>query len=303
MFREIIRIKHGMEIDFETIEKSLEHLRKGDPLNYNDLEIIASDKYWPFKKYWIWPVKEQIEGQLEKTKGLFINPASKEIDEKRVIRELSAIFRNIALVSIVLRFVWPEHYAIYSRPPLKILRVERGFNDVEEYMNYIQEMQLLKASFRVRKTADVDIIVWTITQRKEEHNEFIKLLAENLPGNLTAGDLLKCLSNNPLKIAETYLKHGDYKTSGYWTARAFEMQLNEECRRIYGYIQKRQDERKGEIGHLIDCLCEHEDYWMFGDLMHRLRRLRNRAVHVSKSFEEKDAIDFIEGLKKLEKKG
>ena len=175
MFREIIRRKHGVDIDFETIEKSLGHLRKGDPLNYNDLEIIAYEKYWPFKKYWMWPAKEQIEGQLAETKGIFIGPACEEKNDKKIIKKLSSIFRNIALVSIVLRFVWPEHYAIYSRPPLKILRVERGDNDLEEYMNYIREMRLLRKSFGVHRAADIDTIIWVISQRKrkEEYDEFL----------------------------------------------------------------------------------------------------------------------------------
>jgi hypothetical protein len=77
------------------------------------------------------------------------------------------------------------------------------------------------------------------------------------------------------------------------------MFLNEECRRVYGFIPKIDNEKKGEIMNLIDYLREHEDYWEFGDLMDRLRRLRNRAVHVSKPFEEKDAIEFIESFRKL----
>jgi len=291
--------KHNMQVDFRTIELSLEHVRNGEPLSYEDLEMMAKEQFWPFKKYWMWPAREQISGQLEKTRNLFIDPAWKESADVRIIRELSAIFRNISLVSIVSRFVWPEYYAIYSRPPLKILRIERGFNDIEEYMNYLREMRLLRASFGVKRTADVDIIVWTISQKKEEHQEFIQLLAEALPENLMPGDLIRNLSNNPIRIAETYLKQGDYKTSGYWAARALELYLNEECRRVYGFIPRKEDPNKGEIEHIIDCLCEHPDYWGCGELMHQLRRLRNRAIHIARVYEEKDAIEFIEGFKKL----
>jgi hypothetical protein len=299
LFNEIMRKKHNMEVDFGTVELSLDRVRKGDALSYKDLEMMENEEFWPFKKYWMWPAKEQIERQLENTKGLFIDPAWKETADVKIIRELSAIFRNISLVSIVVRFVWPEYYAIYSRPPLKILRIERGSNDVEEYMNYIREMRLLRASFGVEETADVDIIVWTISQRKEEYREFMHLLAERLPENLTPGDLIRNLSDNPIKIAETYLKQGDYKTSGYWAARAFEVYLNEECRRLYGFIPRKEDAKKGEIEHLIDCLCEHPDYWGCGELMHRIRRLRNRAIHDVKLFEEKDAVEFIKGYQEL----
>lgn len=83
LFREIIKQRHDMEIDFKTIERSLKHIRKGDRLTYSDLEIIESEQFWPFKKYWRWPAKEQIEGELKKTKGLFLEPISKEYYEKK----------------------------------------------------------------------------------------------------------------------------------------------------------------------------------------------------------------------------
>ena len=40
LFNQIIKKKHGMEIDFEKIEAKLGHLREGDALIYSDLEII-----------------------------------------------------------------------------------------------------------------------------------------------------------------------------------------------------------------------------------------------------------------------
>lgn len=141
-------------------------MREGEPLSYCDLEIIADDSCWPSSKYWMWPSREVIEDKLERTAGWFADIPN---DEEEIIKNLCEIFRNIALVSIVLRFVCPKHYVIYSRPPLKILRIERGANDVEEYLNYVGEMRLLRRSFKVAKTADVDMIVWTIAQEKGQH--------------------------------------------------------------------------------------------------------------------------------------
>ncbi|MBC7362508.1 MAG: hypothetical protein H5U06_09555 [Candidatus Aminicenantes bacterium] len=114
----------------------------------------------------MWPCREQIEARLSETKGKFANLFAHgkrddgfENREKELCGLLLDIFKNLALVSIVLRFVWPEHYAIYSRPNLWILRVPRGSSDIEEFMNYIRVMRTLKSTFRVKRTADVDMIV------------------------------------------------------------------------------------------------------------------------------------------------
>ena len=69
LFKEIIRKKHGMEVDFESIEEKLEHLRGGKSLTYSDLEIIGDERCWPFNKYWIWPSKDQVEAKLKETEA------------------------------------------------------------------------------------------------------------------------------------------------------------------------------------------------------------------------------------------
>ena len=297
LFNQIIKKKHGMVIDFEIIEAKLGHLREGDALTYSDLEIIANDKCWPFNKYWMWPSKDQIEEKLKGTNELFKNLPGTEENEKKVINNLDEIFKNIALVSIILRFICPKYYAIYSRPPLKILRIERGTNDIEEYLNYVGERRLLKRSFQVVTTAEVDMIVWAIAQEKGAHlREFKKLLAKQLPENLKPGELITYLSNDPLKIAEIFFRQMDHKTAGFWATRAYEKFLRDKCVCLIGFIPSREN---GEIITLIDYLCSRPEYKHERNTFHKIRRLRNKAVHESKDFTKNDAKDFIERLKSL----
>jgi hypothetical protein len=294
LFKEIIRNKHGMEVDFEKIESKLSHLIEGMPLTYADLEIIGDDSCWPFSKYWVWPSKDQIEEDLPKTKGWFKNLP---IREEEIISNLCAIFRNISLVSIILRFVHPLHYAIYSRPPLKILRIERGINDTAEYINYLQVMRTLRKSFGVSKTADVDIIVWATAYGKGEHLQTLKkLLADRLPENLAPGEIITYLSSDPLKIAELYLVFNDHETAGHWAAIAFEKFLRDQCYIIFGYIPTGGN---GEIKTMVDSLCKKEAFINKGVMMHRLRTLRNNAAHISKKLTKDEAKYFLEKLKSL----
>lgn len=294
LFRELIRKKHGMEINFENIESQLDHLRRGDSLSYSDLEIIADGSCWPFNKYWMWPSKEQIEEKLKETSGWFKNLPN---DEEKVIGGLDGIFKNIALVSIILRFVHPNLYAVYSRPPLRILRIERGFNDVEEYLNYVYLLRLLKHSFGVTKTADVDMIVWAIAYERGKYlRKLKKSLAEQLLENLLPEELIIFLSNNPLKIAEVYYRKKDIKTAGLWAAVAFEQFILKEYFTLFGFIPERKN---GEILTFVNLLCKTKKFKYECDKLHSLRKLRNNAIHESREFTEDNAKYFLETLKYL----
>jgi len=294
LFKKLIRKKHGMEIYFEKIEAKLDHLRKGNFLAYSDLEIIGDDSCWPFSKHWMWPSKEQVEEKLKKTSGWFVNLPE---NEEKIIGDLDGIFKNIALVSIILRFVHPNLYAIYSRPSLKILRIERGFNDVEEYLNYVYLMRILKHSFRVTRTADIDIIVWAIAYEKGSYIRQLKeLLAEQLPENLTPEDLITFLHGNPLKIAEVYYRKKVIKIAGFWVAEAFEKFLRKECISLLGFIPARKN---GEILTLVDLLCKTKKFKYECDKLHKLRKLRNKAVHPLEEFTKDNAKYFLKTLEYL----
>ena len=167
-------------------------------------------------------------------------------------------------------------------------------------MDYARVTRMLKTTFRVERTADVDIIVWAIAKNSTEHKEFIKLLADQLYENLTPQDLIDSLSDDPLRIAQIYYKKSDHKTSGFWASRAFEIYLNNEHDRVVrprgGDIQKR------DLLELIDNLCEYPEYYGWAELLHTLRRLRNRAIHPDLPFCEADAKSLIEGTRRFEKK-
>jgi len=217
--------------------------------------------------------------------------------EETAIRNLDEIFKNIALVSIILRFVHPKHYAIYSRPSLKVMRTERGIDDVEEYLNYVEELRILKDSFGADKTSEVDNIVWAIAQEKGKSiKELKKMLSEHLPENLSAEEIIIYLSKNPLKVSEIYNKQKDYKTAGFWATVAFKKFLREECLRLTGKIPLIKN---GEIFTFIDYLCRKTKYRHKKNTLHDLRELRNKVVHESEILTQVDTKIFIDTLKNL----
>lgn len=296
LFKLVAKTESGSEQNLEEIECRLEHLRKGAALTYEDLERIADPKCWPFSRYWMWPHRVQIENCLPATAGWFKDLPD---EEARVIRDLDIMFKNIALVSIILRFALPDHYAIYSRPVLKILRIDRGKNDVEEYLNYVQEMRLLRNSFGLEKTADVDKIVWAIVHLKEKYaSEFKQILAKRLPENLSPEELIIFLSHDPLRIAREYLKRKDHITAGFWAAKALERFLDEECRNNGLYIQDQPYKRSA----MIKALSERTWHWKNVQnrrLLYDTKAIRNKIVPGVKPFTYADTEQFIGNIQKL----
>ncbi|MBN1274250.1 MAG: hypothetical protein JXB26_18460 [Candidatus Aminicenantes bacterium] len=295
IFDDLIYRRHGVLIDFDIIETRVKDLRLGGALSYDHLLKIGDDNCWPFSKYWMWPCKEQIEDELKKTDSWFVKLPE---NEKEVIGNLDGIFKNIALVSIILRFVCPEQYAIYSRPPLLMMNVERGKNDVEEYVNYVNDMRILKKSFKVEKTADVDIIVWAISHEKDQESisEFKKLLASHLPGNIKPEEIIYLFKNDPIKIAGIYLDKGDYKTAGMWAGKALEkfvvLELN---KNPYLFDPFGENTLKDKINRLCR-LAQYQEY--ISDL-HLIRRLRNKAMHEDEVFEKKYAKNMVNKLMQI----
>lgn len=296
LFKEITKKKSGKEQDLEIIEKRLQHLRKNGALSYEDLIKIKDEYAWPFNEYWMWPSREQIETKLKKTDGWFKNLPK---DEEKVIDGLNKIFKNISLVSIVLRFIHPEHYAIYSRPPLKILRSERGGNDVDEYLNYVKDLRILRDSFGVTKTSEVDMIVWAIFYAEEEYvDDLNATLAERIPGNLSLKDLITCLPHSPLKIAKVFYKKGDYKTAGFWAAKAFEKFLYDECSKNVINIPERPNKR----AEMIKKLTERTHEWRYPkneDLLYATKKLRNKIIPGIKNFSKDIVTRLINNVEEL----
>ena len=183
LFRKALLEKFGASANLELLEQKVSHLRTGMPIQYEDLETIADESLWPFKKFWKWPAKEQINEGLNKTGALLIKISEDFLEnEKEIISNLNHIFNNIALVSILLRFVFPEHYGIYSPPVLYIVGVERGKNEVGDYLNYLQILRNILGIYEIRerydveRVSDVDMLLFAVAELGgDELDEFNNL--------------------------------------------------------------------------------------------------------------------------------
>ena len=116
--------------------------------------------------------------------------------EENLIGELLHAFKAIELVSIILRFIRPEKYAIFSTPTEMLLEIRRG-SPVETYVNYLTDLRLIQKRYGFERVADVDMALWVLHEKcygthkdPEVESAFsgdtflLRLIAKNLASRL-----------------------------------------------------------------------------------------------------------------------
>lgn len=311
IFYKVSKMRYVKEVNFVPLTDELSKLKKGGCLTYEHLEMISDENIWPFYKWWRWPAREQIDEQLKKTDGLFrdfrILPKDHEarVDaEKEIIKILYYdIFKHLELVSIVLRFIDEDNFAIYSPPVAKIIKSPRGYSYTREYLNYLKELRKYKDIYQLEKVAYVDMFLWAIEVLGEEREGLIDFFHRNLEESNREeilNEIMKqeVLGKSDVEKAEFFLKAGEADTAAKWAGCAFEDIIRMKCPGLGIPLRKENGKRK-ELSELIK-----ESYELsnksFGEL-DKILRLRNKASHPSKykfNFHEvKNMIDVTEKLK------
>lgn len=187
LFKRALHEKYGTIENMELLEQKMAHLRTGISITYEDMLVIADESFWPFRKFWSWPKKESIEKELFST-GPLLSRINEDYSkyEKEVITKLNQIFKNISLVSILLRFIFPEYYGIYSTPVLHISGTLRGRDKVEDYLNYIKNLRdilniiEIREHYHIERVADVDMLLLALAKLGDDHLEEFNSLYMNL---------------------------------------------------------------------------------------------------------------------------
>lgn len=162
-FSTICARKYGASFDLSSVEQKVAHLRRKTPLNYEDLAYFESPEHWWFKRFWVFPPQEHLARALEGVLFDFWNLPGR--DEGGLIRKLLYAFKSIELASIILRFVKPEHYAIFSSPTERLLEIRRGRDPVETYLNYLADLRSIRCQYGFDRIADVDMALWVLHEK------------------------------------------------------------------------------------------------------------------------------------------
>ena len=155
--------KYGTIFDLQAVERKVRRLRTKTELTYQDLQYFESPKHWWFQRFWAFPPESRVAPALKGVKFDFWNLSGE--NEPVVIRQLLYVFKSIELVSIILRFIRPEHYAIFSSPTQRLLDIRRGRDPVETYLNYLRDLREIGSHCGFKRLADVDLALWVLHEK------------------------------------------------------------------------------------------------------------------------------------------
>lgn len=159
MFPKLTKMMFGWEYNMVKIENKLSNVREDDCLDRNDLLRIRDAREWDYNKFW--PDLVTAIDLDQPINGIF------KLDweeRKKTISELYKRFLHIEVVSVILRFVDPQNYAIISPPVEKFFSLQPKDDHVEYYINYLNLLKKTSKHFRFpNRVADVDMALWCLT--------------------------------------------------------------------------------------------------------------------------------------------
>jgi len=154
-FPDIGEKRFSITLDLPALENVMKPIREGKK-EFSLKHLVSIKEDSGFLKWWKMP--EISEEELKVFKGAFINLEPKD---KKITNMLFDLFKNIEIVSCILRFIDPQNYGILSPPVENLLNI-KGAYQIEKYLNYLNDLEELKEAYDFKRIADVDMSLWTL---------------------------------------------------------------------------------------------------------------------------------------------
>lgn len=300
LFPSICVLKFGRAYDFEMLEKQLAPLRNGiRTLAASDVLSIFDPNLTPFARYWIVPNRKELEQSLQH-KNLSLGPTL--FDPRQLLSNLLDVFSNLFVASLVMRFVYPDHYGTSSTPVINLLQVHRS-TTIEAYFAFIEELKVWKEHFEMPSIAQTEMALWAYDQivkgikghadkARQEFEEDIWCQRRRVAQ--IVGPFLR--NHGKLQLARI-LASEDPKLAGKIAGEEYERLLNCASRKYFRCPLKN---RKGEAEKLIGNLekyahisliekSELDDIW----------EIRCKAVHPDGQPEEHEVENIVDKITRI----
>ena len=164
-FDVVMRQKFGRTYDFTALEAHFrEHATGKRHLTAKDVGKLFSADNTPFARYWPRPHTKALEEKLTQER-VYVGPLKG--DGEALVQRLLPVVHEIGTVSLLLRFVHPQRFGIFSTPVAHLLLVTRP-SIVDLYLAYCDELARWCEHFRLTSVAQTDMALWT-------YAEFVKL--------------------------------------------------------------------------------------------------------------------------------
>jgi len=160
-FPDICRAKFGRTYDFTALEKRFGYVRRGRrELVTKDVLALFDPDVTPFAQYWGRPNEKDVDEALHRTR-MMLSPVGP--DPRDLVRKLLGVLHNTGIASILLRFIHPKRFGIFSTPVVNLLQVH-GPNAVELYITLCDELKAWQEHFGLASVGETETALWTFGQ-------------------------------------------------------------------------------------------------------------------------------------------
>lgn len=257
---------------------------------------------------------------------------------RKVVRKLQRYLEDIGVVSVILRFWCPNEFGMISPPVEWILSLGPSRYPVENYLNYLTNLNDLRNLYGFDRLADVDMALWSaahllsverdLAERMREDKDFEQMRLANLLRGL--GESWHGTVEQQFNLSKSLLEH-DRFTAALVASRPFQWAIAEIATKHYGIPKWTRGWSKGQtaLAYYLDELAQNlrfprefsaiidmseeiesrrrRDREPIGTVSTRLnilKRIRDSAVHYDEVGREEqlkpaEANEFIANIEKM----
>jgi hypothetical protein len=301
-FPEVCKQKFGRSYAFRALEKKFEPLCTGNRwLAAKDVLNIFDPTATPFARYWPKPNEKELDQILKKAR-LVLGPPPP--DPRELVRRALEVLHSIGIVSLVLRFVHPDRFGVFSTPIMNLLQVHRP-RTIELYVAYCDELRAWKEHFRLESVAVTETALWTYhalvsneTRESESSNAHGGFDADVWIQRRRVAQVLRPFLRNygPLELARILVEE-EPKLAGKIAGEEYERLLRVAARELGGGMNLNV---RGAIEILFDRL-EEDGYISLEDKtqLDKAWRIRNAAVHSGRPPDPEQVDNMIDTIERI----
>lgn len=298
-FPEVSRTVFGQAFNLRKLERDFAYLRKeSNWLTIGHVTKLFAPAGVPHARNWPSPDFKHLDAVLRERR-LRLAPLD---GAGSVAGSLLQTLHNLGLVSVILRLVYPEKYAIFSGPVANLLLVQHA-SAIDLYLAFCRELVEWQKHFRMASVAETETALWCFYHignhagaRAEEAREAFEAdiwiqrrrLARVLDPFLQR--------YGPLELARL-LAETHPKLAGKIAGEEYERLLRTAAAAFYPSITRRN---KGWAVTVIDLLAQDGHVPLEEKvILRRIWGVRNAAVHATREpglAEIENMIDSIERI-------
>jgi hypothetical protein len=301
-FSEASRALFGRTYSFQTLEKNFAPLmRESSWLTIGHIMTLYDPTQTPYARYWPRPDAKQLDLTLKKERVSLVSLAGSEWDvAPRVLR----VLHNLGLASLVLRFTYPERFAVFNASVASLLQVQRP-GTLDLYMAFCKELSEWQRHFRMANVAETEMALWaffhlsSMTDQngdaagaRQTFDADIWIQRRRLSQAL--GPFLR--KYGPLELARLLVEENP-KLAGKLAGEEHERLLRCAARQFYPHFNARQ---KGWAETLLNLLAQDNRISLEEKIMLRkVWNARNQAVHPEGKLDASEVENMIDAIERI----